>query len=74
MFAVNYIELLYQMTSDARYSALRSHRDAKNSISGVPRNFFQGGSKNSVEYRGQKEWGFGGGSPLVRGYTQFANE
>ena len=37
--------------------------------SGVPRNFVRvgGGSTNSVEDRGQKEWGSGGGSPLVRG-------
>jgi hypothetical protein len=36
--------------------------------SGVPRNFFSGGgSTNSVEDRGQREWGSGGGSPLVRG-------
>ena len=26
-----------------------------------------GGSINSVEDRGQREWGSGGGSPLVRG-------
>ena len=26
-----------------------------------------GGSTNSVENRGQREWGSGGGSPLVRG-------
>jgi hypothetical protein len=33
------------------------------------RNFFRGGegSTNSVEDRGQRERGFGGGSPLVRG-------
>jgi hypothetical protein len=43
--------------------------------SGVPRNFFGGGSStNSVEGRGQREWRSGGGSPLVRGSTQFANE
>ena len=36
-------------------------------ISGVPRNFFQGGSTNSVEDRGEREWGSGGSSPLVRG-------
>jgi hypothetical protein len=53
--------------------------------SGVPRNFFQGGgvtpgiffrggSTNSVEDRGQKEWGSRGISPLVSGSTQFANE
>jgi hypothetical protein len=44
--------------------------------SGVPRNFVrgEGGSANSVEDRGLKERGSGGGSPLVRGSTQFANE
>jgi len=36
-------------------------------ISGVPRNFVRGVSTNSVEDRGQREWGSGGGSPLVRG-------
>jgi len=37
--------------------------------SGVPRNFVRGGggSKNSVEDRGQRERGFGGDSPLVKG-------
>jgi hypothetical protein len=36
--------------------------------SGVPRNFvWEGGSTNSVEDRGQREWGSGGSSPLVRG-------
>jgi hypothetical protein len=30
-----------------------------------------GGSTNSVEDRGQREWGSGRGSPLVRGSTQF---
>ena len=35
--------------------------------SGVPRNFFRGGSTNSVEDRGQRERGSGGSSPLVRG-------
>ena len=29
--------------------------------------FFVGGSTNSVEDRGQRGWGYGGGSPLVRG-------
>jgi hypothetical protein len=45
--------------------------------SGVPRNVFGGGgvgSTNSVEDRGQRERGLGGGSPLVRGSTVFANE
>jgi hypothetical protein len=31
-----------------------------------------GGSTNSVEDRGQRERGSGGGSPLVRGSAQFA--
>ena len=31
--------------------------------SGVPRNFVWGGSTNSVEDRGQRERGSGGGSP-----------
>jgi hypothetical protein len=38
--------------------------------SGVPRNFVpaeRGGSTNSVEDRGRREWGSGGSSPLVRG-------
>jgi hypothetical protein len=35
---------------------------------------FGGGSTNSVEDRGQREWGSGGRSPLVRGSAQFANE
>jgi hypothetical protein len=36
--------------------------------SGIPRNFVQGGgSTNSVEDKGQREWGYGGSSPLVRG-------
>jgi hypothetical protein len=36
--------------------------------SGVPRNFFRGGSTNADEDRGQRERGSGGGgSPLVRG-------
>ena len=36
--------------------------------SGVPRNFFRGGgSTNSVEDRGQRERGSGGGSLVVRG-------
>jgi hypothetical protein len=33
-----------------------------------------GGSTNVAAGRGQREWGSGGGSPLVRGSTQFANE
>jgi len=39
-------------------------------VSGVPRNFVPGGcgSTNSVEDRGQRERGSGGGSPLVMGF------
>jgi hypothetical protein len=37
------------------------------SNSGVPRNFVWVGSANSVEERGQIEWGFGGSA-------QFTNE
>jgi hypothetical protein len=33
----------------------------------------RGESTNSVEDRGQREQGSGGGSPLVRGSAQFAN-
>jgi hypothetical protein len=36
--------------------------------------FGRGGSTNSVEDRGQRDRGSGGGSPLVRGSAQFANE
>ena len=43
-------------------------------ISGVPRNFFRGrGSTNSVEDRGERERGSGGGSPLVRGFGSSCN-
>jgi hypothetical protein len=42
---------------------------------GLRQEFFMGGSStNSVEDRGQGERGSGGGSPLVMGSTQFANE
>jgi hypothetical protein len=37
-------------------------------------NFVRGGSTNSVEDRGQREWGSGGGNPQTRGSAQFANE
>jgi hypothetical protein len=42
---------------------------------GYGRNFFfRGGSTNLVEDRGQRERVSEGGSPLVRGSAQFANE
>ena len=34
---------------------------------------FGGDSTNSVEDRGQRERGYGGGSPLVRGYVGSCN-
>ena len=46
----------------------RSDTTSSYTDSGVPRNFVGGrGSTNSVEDRGQRERGSGGGSPLVRG-------
>ena len=36
-------------------------------VSGISMNFIWRGSTNSIEDRGQKERGSGGGSPLVRG-------
>jgi hypothetical protein len=40
----------------------------------IPGIFFGAGLTNSVEDRRQRERGSGGGSPLVKGSTQFANE
>jgi hypothetical protein len=55
--------------------------DSALAVGGVTRNFggwgvggAGGGSTNSVEDRGQREWGSGGGSPLFRCSTQFAKE
>jgi len=47
----------------------KHHTACVQAASGVPRNFVRwgGGSTNSVEDRGQRQWGSGGGSPLVRG-------
>jgi len=43
--------------------------------SGIPRNFVgEGGSTISVEDRGQRERGSGGGSPLVRGSCNLVQE
>jgi hypothetical protein len=42
--------------------------------SDVLRNIFREGSTNSVEDKGQRERGSGGGSPLVRDSAQFATE
>jgi hypothetical protein len=35
---------------------------AFHTVSGIPEFFFSGDSTNSVEDRGQREWGYGGGS------------
>jgi len=41
---------------------------------GVPRNFDpEGSSTNSVEDRGQRERGSGGGCPLVKGFGSRCN-
>jgi hypothetical protein len=48
--------------------SIRSHKIIRDGqTSGVQRNFVRGGSTNSVEDRGQRKRGSGGGSPLVRG-------
>jgi len=44
-----------------------AHATGMLDTSGVPRNFVRGGSTNSVEDRGQRKRGSGGGSPLIRG-------
>jgi hypothetical protein len=41
--------------------------------SGVPRKFVRGVQKNSVEDRGQRERGSGGGSPVVSGFGGSCN-
>jgi len=46
---------------------IKTNDEVEVQFSGVLRNFDRGGSTNSVEDRGQKEWGSVGGSPLVRG-------
>jgi hypothetical protein len=45
----------------------------KYQTSGIHRNLGGGASTNSVEDRGQREWGSGGGSPLVRGFGGSCN-
>ena len=59
-----------------KYQTTRENATVRNFVSrafhlavGYPGIFFRGGgcSTNSVEDRGQREWGSGGGSPLVRG-------
>jgi hypothetical protein len=54
------------MTEEPKYSAVAY--PGIFSVSGG------GGPTNSVEDRGQREWGSRGGSPLVSGSTHFANE
>jgi len=56
IFVVNKLEILWNLSVNPISS-------------GVPRNFVRGWgvSTNSVEERGQRERGSGGGSPLVRG-------
>jgi hypothetical protein len=56
------------------YCNVQFRADEVQRVSGIPRNFFRGESATSVEDRGQIERESGGGSPLVKGSTQFANE
>ena len=46
---------------------LRAPSRLSHVTSGVPRNFVRGGSTNSVEDRGHRGTGSGGGSTLIRG-------
>jgi hypothetical protein len=63
-------QLLYRISCNPNNDSV-----ADTMSSGVPRLFLsRGGSTNSVEGKGQRERGSMGGSPLVRGSTQFANE
>ena len=53
-----------------KFTIVSYNRTEKEGISGVHRNFVRGGvggSTNSVEDRGQRERGSGGGRPLIRG-------
>jgi hypothetical protein len=52
---------------------IRQFDDAVTAVA-YPGIFSGGGATNSVEDRGQTEQWSQGGSPLVRGSTQFANE
>jgi hypothetical protein len=56
------------------FSTVKSHFLSSLSLQSVayPGILFGRGSTNSVEDRGQGEWGSGGGSPLIRGSAQFA--
>jgi hypothetical protein len=48
--------------------------ESRHIVSSLHRNFFGEGSTNSIEDREQRVQRSGGGSPLVSGSTQFANE
>jgi len=70
---VKFNETLQSCTTDTKYDA---HTRGSPSTSGgrllcqaaaYPGFFFGAGSTNSVENRGQRERGSGGGSPLLRG-------
>ena len=61
------LDLNFRYGELCQYSAVAYTRIVSVQCSGVPRNFFGGGSTNSAEDRGQRERGSVGGSPLVRG-------
>jgi hypothetical protein len=62
------------LSSGNKMSALQWRTQEFFSEEVFARNFFRGGSTNSVDNRGQRERRSGGCSPLVRGSTQFVNE
>jgi hypothetical protein len=75
----------FYMNVTRKSASVRGNQENLLPSSGIPRtfflgggdyarNFFQGGSTSSVEDRQQIKQGSGGGSPLVRGSAQFANE
>jgi hypothetical protein len=64
-----HLDIAFHTQNDSQNNILKCDTQQR-----IPRNFFGGGSStNSVEDRGQREWGSGGGSPLVRDSAQFAN-
>ena len=56
-----------RLASKEKFSPSKKMHREVGQVSDVPRNYFRGGSTNSVEDRGERERGSGGGSPPVRG-------
>jgi hypothetical protein len=55
-------------------SQLRRTTMATSQYQWSTKEIFRRGSTNSVKDRGQRERGSGGGSPIIRASTQFAND